>query len=106
MDGDGSVQVNIWRKKGLQYRLVIKLRNDCEKRNISLLEIPFSFETKNANLVSFQKMVDKKKSFFCLHFLFQKAFFFVNHFFEKIQGLCRVPLFKIYAMSKTRILLV
>jgi hypothetical protein len=38
MDGDGSVQVNIWRKKGLQYRLVIKLRNDCEKRNISLLE--------------------------------------------------------------------
>ena len=38
MDGDGSVQVNHWRKKGLQYRLVIKLRNDCEKRNISLLE--------------------------------------------------------------------
>jgi len=32
MDGDGSVQVNIWRKKGLQYRLVIKLRNDCEKK--------------------------------------------------------------------------
>ena len=38
MDGDGSVQVNHWRKKSLQYRLVINLRNDCEKRNISLLE--------------------------------------------------------------------
>lgn len=38
MDGDGSVQVNHWRKKKLQYRLVIKLKNDSEKRNISLLE--------------------------------------------------------------------
>ena len=25
MDGDGSIQVNHWRKKDLQYRLVIKL---------------------------------------------------------------------------------
>lgn len=38
MDGDGSVQVNHWRKKNLQYRLVIKLKNDSEKRNQSLLE--------------------------------------------------------------------
>ncbi len=38
MDGDGSVQVNHWRKKGLQHRLIFKLRNDCEKGNISLLE--------------------------------------------------------------------
>nr|YP_010710801.1 hypothetical protein P2Z26_mgp15 [Gonatophragmium mori]WCZ71165.1 hypothetical protein [Gonatophragmium mori] len=27
MDGDGSIQVNHWRKKLLQYRLVIKLKN-------------------------------------------------------------------------------
>ncbi len=27
MDGDGSIQVNHWRKKSLQYRLVIKLKN-------------------------------------------------------------------------------
>jgi len=27
MDGDGSIQVNHWRKKSFQYRLVIKLKN-------------------------------------------------------------------------------
>ena len=27
MDGDGSIQVNHWRKKNLQYRMVIKLSN-------------------------------------------------------------------------------
>jgi hypothetical protein len=27
MDGDGSIQVNHWRKKNLQYRLIIKLKN-------------------------------------------------------------------------------
>jgi len=52
------------------------------------------FETKNANLVSFQKMLDKKKLFEtknanltknAKHFLFQKAFF-CQAFFEKIQG--------------------
>lgn len=38
MDGDGSIQVNHWRKRRLQYRLVIRLRNDPEKSNLSLLE--------------------------------------------------------------------
>lgn len=28
MDGDGSIQVNHWKEKSLQYRLVIKLKND------------------------------------------------------------------------------
>ena len=28
MDGDGSIQVNHWREKSLQYRLVIKLKYD------------------------------------------------------------------------------
>ena len=27
MDGEGSIQVNHWRHKNLQYRLVIKLKN-------------------------------------------------------------------------------
>ena len=27
MEGDGSIQVNHWRKKNLAYRLVIKLKN-------------------------------------------------------------------------------
>jgi len=35
MDGDGSIQVNHWRKKLLQYRLVIKLKND--KLNYEML---------------------------------------------------------------------
>jgi len=38
MDGDGSLQVNHWRKKSLQYRLVIKLKNDKEKYNLFLLQ--------------------------------------------------------------------
>ncbi len=38
MDGDGSVQVNHWKKKSLQYRLVIKLKNDPDKYNLSLLK--------------------------------------------------------------------
>ena len=28
MDGDGSIQVNHWRKKNLQFRLIIKLKYD------------------------------------------------------------------------------
>jgi hypothetical protein len=35
MDGDGSIQVNHWRKKALQYRLVIKLRHCSE--NVEML---------------------------------------------------------------------
>lgn len=38
MDGDGSIQVNHWRKKSLQYRLVIKLKNDPGRGNLLLLE--------------------------------------------------------------------
>lgn len=37
MDGDGSVQVNHWRKKSLQYRLVIKLRYCPE--NVEMLNL-------------------------------------------------------------------
>lgn len=38
MDGDGSMQVNHWRKKNLQYRLVIKLSNIISNYNM-LVEI-------------------------------------------------------------------
>ena len=37
MDGDGSIQVNHWRKKSLQYRLVIKLKYYIE--NLSMLNL-------------------------------------------------------------------
>jgi len=37
MDGDGSIQVNHWRYKNLQYRLVIKLKY-CTK-NLSMLNL-------------------------------------------------------------------
>lgn len=34
MDGDGSIQVNHWRKKNLQFRLVIKLKNSIENKKM------------------------------------------------------------------------
>jgi cytochrome c oxidase subunit 1 len=37
MDGDGSIQVNHWRYKNLQYRLVIKLKYCSE--NLSMLNL-------------------------------------------------------------------
>lgn len=37
MEGDGSIQVNHWRKKILQYRLVIKLKNT--EANVKMLKI-------------------------------------------------------------------
>lgn len=37
MDGDGSIQVNHWRKKSLQYRLVINLKNI--ESNYNMLKI-------------------------------------------------------------------
>lgn len=37
MDGDGSIQVNHWRKKTLQYRLIIKLRHCSE--NVEMLNL-------------------------------------------------------------------
>ncbi len=36
MDGDGSIQVNHWRKKALQFRLVIKLKD--HPLNVRLLK--------------------------------------------------------------------
>lgn len=41
MDGDGSIQVNHWRYKIIQYRFVIKLKNHSE--NINMLKIISSY---------------------------------------------------------------
>jgi cytochrome c oxidase subunit 1 len=38
MDGNGSIQVNHWRMKSLQYRLVIKLKH-LEKNYAMLIKI-------------------------------------------------------------------
>lgn len=37
MDGDGSIQVNHWRSKNLQYRLIIKLKYNKNNYNMLLL---------------------------------------------------------------------
>lgn len=37
MDGDGSIQVNHWRKKNLQFRLIIKLKYTINNYNMLLL---------------------------------------------------------------------
>ncbi len=34
MDGDGSIEVNHWRKKSLQFRLIIKLRYTCNNERM------------------------------------------------------------------------
>ena len=39
MDGDGSIQVNHWRMKSLQYRLIIKLSNTSNNNYIMLMKI-------------------------------------------------------------------
>ncbi len=42
MDGDGSIQVNHWRKKNLQYRIVIKLSNlDSNVKMLMLIKHQF-----------------------------------------------------------------
>lgn len=57
MDGDGSLQVNHWRKKSLQYRLVIKLKNDPDKYNITLLQRIQKSIGGNVRIVSSNKFV-------------------------------------------------
>nr|YP_010714069.1 LAGLIDADG homing endonuclease [Fuscoporia gilva]WDD39632.1 LAGLIDADG homing endonuclease [Fuscoporia gilva] len=64
MDGDGSIQVNHWRYKILQYRLVIKLKNCPE--NIAMLNLIKQYIGGNIKLVQKDKFViwvvnDKKQ---------------------------------------------
>lgn len=53
MDGDGSIQVNHWRKKHLQFRFVIKLKNT--PANVQMLT-----SLKNRLLVGYVKVCSKK----------------------------------------------
>lgn len=55
MDGDGSIQVNHWRKKNLQYRLVIKLKFQDE--NIKMLKLIGKYIGGNVRIVENNKFV-------------------------------------------------
>lgn len=55
MDGDGSIQVNHWRKKNLQYRLIIKLKYCTE--NVEMLNLISYFIGGNVRLVSKEQFV-------------------------------------------------
>ena len=39
MDGDGSIQVNHWKMRSLQYRLIIKLKHDLDGANHKMLQL-------------------------------------------------------------------
>jgi hypothetical protein len=55
MDGDGSIQVNHWRKQYLQYRLIIKLDN--LKSNFNMLIKIAKVVGGNVKIVNSQKEV-------------------------------------------------
>lgn len=63
MDGDGGIQVNHWRKKSLQYRLVLKLKNNVENEAmLHLIQGELGgrvIKTKNQTFVLW--VVDNKK---------------------------------------------
>lgn len=72
MDGDGSIQVNHWKHKYLQYRLVIKLKYHSD--NLSMLNL---FQTHIGGRVriihdSVIWVVDSRKSFFKILKIFKK----------------------------------
>lgn len=71
MDGDGSIQVNHWRKKGLQFRLVIKLKID--PRNVLLLQ-------KMQQAIGGSVKEDHKRGFVI----------WVENHKERIQKICRL----------------
>ena len=53
IDGDGSLQVNHWRKKILQFRLIIKLNN--KPRNFAILQILSKVYGGNTNVLTTPK---------------------------------------------------
>ena len=55
MDGDGSIQINHWRFKSLQYRLVIKLKNCSE--NVAMLNTIANTIGGNVRLVNKNEFV-------------------------------------------------
>ena len=55
MDGNGSIQVNHWRYKSLQYRLVIKLKYNIE--NLSMLNLIKSHIGGNVKVIEDNKFI-------------------------------------------------
>lgn len=54
LDGDGSIQVNHWRKKSIQYRFVIKIKNSS--KNVKMCE---TFKSVLGGTVRLEKPLDK-----------------------------------------------
>ncbi len=72
MDGDGSIQVNHWRKRCLQYRIVIKLRDHPENR-----EMLYKIKSLLGGSLAIQKEFviwaeNKRKRFFEILEMFEK----------------------------------
>lgn len=55
MDGDGSIQVNHWRKKSLQYRFVIKLRFCTE--NLNMLNLIKTIIGGNVRIIKHESVI-------------------------------------------------
>ena len=63
MDGDGSIQVNHWRKQSLQYRLIIKLSNHKSNYNmlIEIAKVVGGTVRITGNSINVIWLVDKKQ---------------------------------------------
>jgi LAGLIDADG endonuclease len=73
MDGDGSIQVNHWRKKNLQFRLVINLK--CTSQNIEMLNKLKIYIGGRVNMSKKEKVlwvVDNKKDIISIIKIFDK----------------------------------
>ena len=73
MDGDGSIQVNQWRRKNLQYRLVIELKFDI--KNLEMLNLIKEDIGGNVVLVKNEKIlwiVNKKITIINIIKIFEK----------------------------------
>lgn len=73
-EGDGSIQINHWRKKCLQYRMVIKLKHT--EKNLEMLNLIQTFIGGYVRINSHQKwvlwLVNNKQEFFEILNLFDR----------------------------------
>lgn len=74
MDGDGSIQINLWKKKSLQFRFIIKLKN--HKLNYDMLVNIAKVIKGTVRIVNNNNeviwVVDKKETIFNLIYIFDK----------------------------------
>lgn len=74
MDGEGSIQINHWKKKSLQYRFIIKLKN--HKLNYDMLVNIAKVIKGTVRIVNNNNeviwVVDKKETIFNLMYIFDK----------------------------------